>query len=290
MNISINVDPLNQLGRPSPSVLKEMGFSWVRMVARPGAEWYASQCIQSGLNIILLLARESFNSIPIPEQVASYARYFPATIWQIGNEMDQQGESSWSMTQDDYRGLVYSCVNSIHSVNPDAKIISGGLASGNPSWWTLDDLPIDGIAVHPYAKSAQEASVLLDQYRQVSSKPIYVTEWYRPPSEIQDFLEMLDGVELSCYFCYSDAMVMGFGLLDTNGNPKPEYWALREAMRQMGQLTDKVKLLETQQALTVAVMKLILQGRWTGEWPHAEGFLKAIDPADTGWSVSVPKC
>jgi hypothetical protein len=282
----INIDPLNPFGRPEPSFLKETGFSWVRMVARPNIEWYHDKCLEAGLNTLVVLARESF---PVwntyRDQSANYALRLKATAFQIGNEPDCLGESSWTLFQDSYRQLVIECTEGIRRYS-SATIVGAGLASGQPDWWR--DFPVDAVAVHPYNKDTEQARGLLLRYKEYN-KPLWVTEWNRPAWEIQDFLEMLtEETEVSFWFCFSDEMVNGFGLFNS-GQPKPEYWALREAIRVMGQLSDKVKLLETQQALTTAVLKLILQGRWAGEWPHAEGFIKAIDPNDTNWKVALPK-
>lgn len=53
---------------------------------------------------------------------------------------------------------------------------------------------------------------------------------------------------------------------------------------------ERIQLLEQQQAMTVTLLRLLLEGRWTGEMPHAEALLKAINPADTDWSaVPFPK-
>ena len=48
----INVDPINPLGRPDPDQLLCMGFGWVRMVSRPGAEEYAASCRRLGLRVL----------------------------------------------------------------------------------------------------------------------------------------------------------------------------------------------------------------------------------------------
>ena len=53
----------------------------------------------------------------------------------------------------------------------------------------------------------------------------------------------------------------------------------------MSTIDERIGQLEKQQALTVDILKLMIQGRWTGEMPHAEAFLKAINPGDTDWSA-----
>jgi hypothetical protein len=54
-------------------------------------------------------------------------------------------------------------------------------------------------------------------------------------------------------------------------------------------LTDRVNLLEKQQAMLVDCINLILAGRWTGPMPHAQAILQAISPGtDTSGTIPCP--
>jgi hypothetical protein len=46
---------------------------------------------------------------------------------------------------------------------------------------------------------------------------LIVSEWHRPPDQIAEFGQMLAGeVEYSFFFCWSDGMVPGFGLIEND--------------------------------------------------------------------------
>lgn len=116
---------------------------------------------------------------------------------------------------------------------PRPLLVGGGSVSGQPGWWDAVDaagLGLQGIDVHPYGKDPEEARTLLRLYA-AHGLPLYVFEWNRPAAEIPAYAQMLDeeNVGAACYFCWSDAMVPGFGLLDDQGNETPEFTALMAA-------------------------------------------------------------
>ena len=291
-SIGLNVDPLNPAGRADPGLLRRLGFSWVRLVARSGVAGYVYDCRQAGLKVLTVLARESFPDLRNTSyQAFIYAESLRPDAVQIGNEPDCEGPSSWTMSQEDYAELVYRCRAGVQVASKSIPLVGAGLASGQPDWWrTLADppLPLDALACHPYGKTADEARSLIRAYKSISRLPTWVTEWNRPADEIAGFVSMLQQeAEVSCWFAATNGMENGFGLLDA-----PEKLAaMKEALSmnvnipELDQLQRRIELLEKQQALTVAVLKLIVQGRWTGEMPNAEAVLKAIDPNDTSWQA-----
>ncbi len=150
--------------------------------------------------------------------------------YQIGNECDLVSPSSWTMTPGEYDKLVAD----YRGAHPDVCLIGAGLASGSLEWWrkvsprTLALL--DGYSVHPYSKGCLEARTPLRTNRAYSPKlPLWISEWNRPAPEVAVFLRMLqkeaDG--LVFWFGATNAMVMNMGLVDTQGNHKPDYIALR---------------------------------------------------------------
>lgn len=51
-----------------------------------------------------------------------------------------------------------------------------------------------------------------------------------------------------------------------------------------------LEAVRVQQNVIYQVLKLILQGRFTGDMPHAEAFAKSLNPSDSNWSaVEFPK-
>lgn len=280
----VTVDPHNLAGSPDPAALRDLGLSWVRMVALPSLEPYIARCRNAGLRVLLVIARESV----AVASVASYAARYRPDAWAVGNEPDLVSPSSWSMTAEQYSLLWREALPLLR--RQGVPIVTAGLASGQPGWIE----PIVGqlhgchaVAVHPYAKTAEEARSLIREYRRVTRLPVWATEWNRPAGEIAGFVAMLrQEAEVACWFCATNGMVPGFGLLDV-----PEkLTAMKEAIMnvnipELDGIQDRVELLEKQQALTVAVLKLILQGRWSGDLPNAEAVLKAINPNDTDWQA-----
>jgi hypothetical protein len=276
MLMGVNVNPMNPAGRPDPKMLREIGFGSVRLVLRPGVRDYIDACHAAGLSVLGVIARESGE----PGQYADWL----TDLLAVGNEMDGDGPSSWRMGPEEYYALWYLT----RYFFPDTPLLVGGLCSGNiyrgEQYWCVEGAT--GVAVHPYGKTAAAARTLICQYRELAEMPVYVTEWNRPVEEIGEFVAML-GQETAgaWWFCWSSQMVSPFGL-DEPGKLE----AMKEALMnvnisELDGLQQRIELLEKQQALTVAVLKLIVQGKWTGDMPNAEAVLKAISPADADWQA-----
>ncbi len=213
MLAGVNVDPENPGGRPTPVRLRRLGATWVRLVARDTAaiHEYVDDCHTAGLNVLSVVARESAGYI-LPG----------ADMHQIGNEPDQNGPSSWTRTPAEYieDWRIY------RDTYPDLPMIAAGLASGNVAWWQQVAPSVQGcaaVAVHPYNRSATSAQTLLTAYRKVRpDMAIWVTEWFRELDQIVPFLRMLrTQSEAAFWFCSTEAMVSGMGLLNT---PREQMW------------------------------------------------------------------
>lgn len=203
----INVDPENLAAWTSPRELAHMGCRAVRMVSRDldSCRAYRDQAQEAGLVVLATVAAESQGFI-LPD----------CQMYQIGNEPDGHGPSSWTMTRAAYRAewQIY------RDTYPDLYMIAAGLTSGDVSWWAEVGPELEGcagVAVHPYSKSATVAQKLLKAYKAVRPDlALWVTEWNRPPLQVVPFTRMLRlEAEAAFWFCASDAMVPGFGLLGT---------------------------------------------------------------------------
>ncbi len=53
----------------------------------------------------------------------------------------------------------------------------------------------------------------------------------------------------------------------------------------MATIEERLAQLERQQSMQTEALRLILEGRWTGEMPHAEAQVKALAPGDQDWSA-----
>lgn len=105
---------------------------------------------------------------------------------------------------------------------PTLTMIAAGLASGSVFWWRHVGPQLHGcaaVSVHPYAKTAAQARTLLRAYRAVRPDlALWATEWWRPPEQVVPFARMLaQEAEMAAWFCWSDGMVPGMGLVAADG-------------------------------------------------------------------------
>jgi hypothetical protein len=231
--IGVNIDPLNPAGAPEPGALKAIGFNWVRLVSRPGVEPYIQKCQAADIKVLAVIAGDSMQDGKL------FKLDPPPDVYQVGNEPDGDGVSSWKMDQDAYTQLWNT-----YAAELDAPVIAAGLCSGDPTGW-LGDLvsnlqpPPRALAVHPYGATADDASALFDAFAQFSL-PLWLTEWNLLPRDWSDQETETDltavwevfnsRAEAAFWFCWSDGMVSGLGLLDAQGEPKPSYADLAQSM------------------------------------------------------------
>lgn len=159
--------------------------------------------------------------------------------WQIGNEPDGRESSSWGMTKGRFSRYLQTAVKVFNG----RYVIAGGLISGDSGWLTgVDTHLCDAIAVHPYTQTPDSVITLLDNYSRWS-KPICITEFGGQDalfnneheravyhSEMIQSLSSHALVGMASVFCYSDAMVDGFGIVDADGNPKETFAAFHDAI------------------------------------------------------------
>jgi hypothetical protein len=233
LTVGINVDPRNASARPSPAYVRQLGFNGIRLTSTFASSRYANAFANNGLAVLGIITSESQGYIMAD-----------STVVQIGNEPDvpdtfrapEAYAEDWILYRNTY---------------PDLTMFSAGLASGQLGYCEqflssiADRAPLpDAIAIHPYLKTPDEAAGLFDDYWNLTVRlfgagiPIVATEWYRPAGEEQiwPFQDMLDNAEVgrstvwNSWFCFSDGMVPGLGLVDGFGNPKPEGYELVSAL------------------------------------------------------------
>ena len=153
--------------------------------------------------------------------------------------------------------------DAVKAADPNALIVTAGLASGNPAWLTRviesqgGELDADVVAFHPYGQRPEPdwphpdwffgyVGDLLEGYFEAGQgRTLWITEMGSHEEhlgndrhQVAEFLrryyhamttEFGDKVEQLFWFCYSDGMVPTLGLLDGDGHPKPAFHAFREA-------------------------------------------------------------
>jgi hypothetical protein len=186
-----------------PADLMRLGIRWVRLVSRPGVEQYINWMQEAGIMVLAV----------VNEQSGGYL--CPADVYQIGNEPDVLGTKD-SMSPVGYR----SYFRLYRETYPDLTMIGAGLGSGQTNYWALVEqgggLPgASGFAVHPYAKKAPQARLLLNQYRTFSPNlPLWCTEINRSAAELPEFVAMLKTLPVAmwAWFCWSEDFARQAGI------------------------------------------------------------------------------
>ena len=248
MRLGINYPPV-----PSDinSLLDTKAQSARIVVWQPCAK-FVNACLRHNIEVLIVL-----DATAIGTTYNSWQRTIPALVkrykdtrivWQIGNEPDQEGPSSWTMDPSDYQQLLKTAAFYLRGW----KMIGAGMASGDPSYLDgLDLSMLSAIGVHPYGQRPDgwpdqtwgfgNTRDLVTSYKRFKL-PIIASEF---GGEIGLFVDEHEravyhsmqittlnmcGVEEADIFCYSDSMVPGFGLVDEQGNPKETYAAFVDAI------------------------------------------------------------
>jgi len=171
-------------------------------------------------------------------------------IW-TGEDLPSSANFDPSVPAAYYGSLLSQAYTAIKSADNTVTVVMGGLASGQPQY--LKDvitasggkLPCDAVGLHPYQRrpypqwpsTTWGVGPLWDfvwMYHNVTTpKPIWITEMGTNDSKVQgNFpLQFFNSVNnyLSKYvpnafwFCWSDGMVPGYGLLAQNGTAQYSY-------------------------------------------------------------------
>ncbi len=293
---SLNIDPNNPRGNPDPAELSNLGVDQVRYTyydSSPSlqldpakADFYRQKAEgykNAGVDSLVILTYDTFPNKPAPDasdadwdayiarfanragQIAQLLKPYGAA-YQIWNEPDHPVRPDYSPTVREavYGRMLRRTYDAIKAVDPNAKIVTAGLASGNPGWLTTviksqgGQLPADIVAFHPYGQRPDLdwpdpnwafgyfGDLLKNYYKAGQNKPIWITEMGvkeedlgNNREQVAEFLRRYyktvttrygDKVQELFWFAYSDGMVPPFGLRDGNGNPKPAYDAFRQAI------------------------------------------------------------
>jgi hypothetical protein len=227
---AVNIDPSNDAAwaQTPPSRLVADGFRGVRFVSRPEIQPRINALEAAGLKIMAIITSESGGYVP-PN----------ADFVQIGNEPDDANTylspSAYADTWVHYRNAHPKFAGSFVMAGLD----TGGQNAVDYASAVFaavgDRAPLpDILAIHPYGKSTEGAAGDFDLMWNAFGRPVIADEWYND-DDTWNFQCMLGRAQggrstiWSSVFCYTDAMVSGFGLVDGAGQPKDFYYSLLSA-------------------------------------------------------------
>lgn len=198
----------------NPASVAALGAKWARCVGYRNADitqWILG-CHDQGIKVLMVLARESIGGSWEKLMEGFRDRYGSLVdAWQIGNESDHVSNSSWTMVPEELNVLLRSAREVF---GPDAYLVGPGLVSGQPGWAAaIDWSPVQALALHPYAKfpGTPELDNLIAGYA-AYGRPLWVTEYNARTLGMAVALRDDPRLSVALAFCYSDAMVQGFGL------------------------------------------------------------------------------
>ena len=136
-------------------------------------------------------------------QWKSYVQYvvrrYPQQLWwQMWNEPNNARvpNTYFHDNLDAWRGFLRRTSRFVKEVNPNARVVSGGIAAGGHgsklyddkwnSWFNVNDI-VDRVAVHTYISDAGEAAKAINSARKVSTQPVWCTELGRKSTVDGDY-------------------------------------------------------------------------------------------------------
>jgi hypothetical protein len=202
----------------------------------------------------------------VGEIAAAYSNRVAA--YEIWNEEDEPNPSDTyapGVPASRYGELLRDAYAAIKA-HSTAAVITGGADSGDPGYLaTARDaaggLFADAVGLHPYGQRPDPSwpdaswgfgtlSGIVGNYQARLGLPVWITELgladdtleaeYLAHSAARVKGSLSGEVERLIWFCWSDAMVDGFGLVDGDGNPKPAYWEFVAASSPPPPLADVV--------------------------------------------------
>lgn len=293
-------------GSDRAETIAGLNATWARIVLTRHIDLTATLMAYRahGIQALGVVANESLEDFSSPaDALAHYARAYTGLLaaLQVGNEPDHVSDSSFTMSQADLVALGKLA----RAAFPSTPIVCAGLASGHPEWLDGVDLSwCSAIAVHPYAKDAENPTDVEDQpdvqplIREYArfGKPILITEWGWPSdelpraaAEIHDMVSWAaKTVEIGAFFYFAlGDDVPPFGLLDAAGNEKEaKCRAFRGAARHPASVSVQVPAPPPVQAPAAAVPTedAALHEAWRALWQAVVPSLP-YDETIATWSI-----
>jgi biotin carboxyl carrier protein len=291
----MNLDALHPLGRPAPERMGAMGWVRMPYKATPSQGFASLEAAhafyepilrgyaRSGQRVIAILTHQTFGEgagfswdemysarrdrwndflPPFLDAVRSIARRYAGKdiihAYQIWNEQDTpfgKGVAAVPLQPEDCARITAECVRVIRSIDPQAKIITGGHIGGPSAGAAYaramlaaipPSLRPDGVACHSYGRGAPTSSPRYTSFGAIGDDisaysalipdaPVWITEWGvldmpddAPEAIARYAVEFLRHVKTvfrrrvaaACWYAFADGMHNGYGLVDREDRPK----------------------------------------------------------------------
>src|SRR5579859_1503929 len=228
----INMDPANPTANPPASKLA--GTGWVRFVfqanprrqnpppADQGLSFYdplIDSFVQTGTKVLLVIIQDTYwGNAPwsnggwdvytagYANTLTRLAQHYRGKVaaYEIWNESDLSGRpTSIAIAPQTYGPLLLAASKAIRQADPSAKVISGGLAGGDPVGYMKqvkasisNTLPVDAIGFHPYGKTppnstpfgwqANTLGPALQALHSTFGLPVWITEFGVPSVDVNN--------------------------------------------------------------------------------------------------------
>lgn len=268
--LGVNIDPRNPAGNPTAAQLA--GVSWVRLVFKapvqgnvllPVAQGFAfydgiiAAYRAAGINILMVLNQETYAAdwpVWFPQNLwSTFAAHFAAAVsqvvahykgqvqaYEIWNEPDDPAANSAAMAAGNFGVVLRAAIPAIRQADPAAKIITGGLTSGDPAGYLsgCGDLgQPDGIGLHPYLKSGAALSGIINAVAKYG--PVWLTEYGVSAGDFtaaaaaltQGYGTAASLVQMYCWYAWSTGMNPSMAcLVDASGKQNPSIYNAWQAL------------------------------------------------------------
>jgi hypothetical protein len=229
---------------------------------------------QAGVNVLMILSYETCPGKPahdadeatwndyiarFAERCRQIAQHYGPRVraYQIWNEPDYaapHGGYDPCVKAEVFGRMLRAAFKTIKEVS-SSTVVTGGLAAGQPAYLervqtsTNGILYADAVGVHPYCRRPTPdwprpdwgfgvLGDLIRDYRNVTAKPIWITEIGIEEAAVQDEFpqrtfealneDLAAAAPCVFWFCWADGMVPGFGLLDAAGQKKKSYHSFQQ--------------------------------------------------------------
>ena len=214
--------------------LSALGATGHRLVLFDRVEfyWYYRELGSAAFQVALVLTGQSFEEAlaegeSLVHASRRFARLLRPEVWIIGNEWNVANDASWPPGGDDgFIETFVAAAQGIRSIQPGAKLYVGGLYSQERIADRIGEvLPrikesgvdvIDGIDLHLYDESEEQAVDILENVRERFGTEVAMFEWNwsGPDRKIGEYQQKLnDLTDHSCWYCWSDGQLPRHGLV-----------------------------------------------------------------------------